>query len=57
VALAVAAGATNREVAGTLFLSQKTIEFHLSSIYRRLGLRSRTELTRLLQDRQDQPAL
>ena len=46
VALRVADGLTNREVAGVLFLSVKTVEHHLSSIYRKLGVRSRTELAR-----------
>jgi DNA-binding CsgD family transcriptional regulator len=46
VALIVAEGATNREAAAQLFLSPKTIEFHLSRIFRKLGLRSRTELAR-----------
>ena len=46
VALRVAEGLTNREVAGVLFLSPKTVEHHLSSIYRKLGVRSRTELAR-----------
>jgi DNA-binding CsgD family transcriptional regulator len=46
VALIVAEGATNREAAAQLFLSPKTIEFHLSHIFRKLGLRSRTELAR-----------
>ena len=44
VALTVATGATNREVAAALFLSPKTIEAHLGRIYSKLGLRSRTEL-------------
>ena len=44
VALAVSNGATNREAAATLFLSVKTVDFHLQNIYRKLGLRSRTEL-------------
>ena len=46
VALAVARGATNREAAAALFLSPKTVEFHLGNIYRKLGVRSRTELVR-----------
>jgi DNA-binding CsgD family transcriptional regulator len=46
IALAVATGASNREVAAKLFLSEKTVEFHLSRIYRKAGVRSRTELTR-----------
>ena len=40
----VAAGRTNREVAAELFLSVKTVEANLSRIYRKLGVRSRTEL-------------
>lgn len=40
----VAAGRTNREVAATLFLSPRTVEHHLRSAYRKLGVRSRTEL-------------
>jgi DNA-binding CsgD family transcriptional regulator len=46
VALVVADGATNKEAAAALFLSPKTIEFHLGNVYRKLGLRSRTELVR-----------
>jgi DNA-binding CsgD family transcriptional regulator len=44
VALIVAGGASNREAAAALFLSPKTIEFHLAGIYRKLGVRTRTEL-------------
>jgi DNA-binding CsgD family transcriptional regulator len=40
----VAAGATNKEAAAALFVSPKTVEAHLGTIYRKLGLRSRTEL-------------
>ena len=47
VAMAVAEGATNKEVAAKLFLSPKTIEFHLGRVYRKLGIHSRTELARL----------
>jgi DNA-binding CsgD family transcriptional regulator len=47
VALQVAKGLTNREVAGALFLSPKTIEFHLTRVYRKLDVRSRAELVRL----------
>ncbi|HZO05945.1 MAG TPA: LuxR C-terminal-related transcriptional regulator, partial [Solirubrobacterales bacterium] len=36
--------ATNREVATALFLSPRTVEHHLRSAYRKLGVRSRTEL-------------
>jgi len=48
IALLVAEGRTNREVGPALFLSTRTVEFHLSRAYRKLGLASRTELTRLL---------
>jgi DNA-binding CsgD family transcriptional regulator len=44
VALAVAKGATNREVGADLFVSVKTVDYHLQNIYRKLNLRSRTEL-------------
>jgi DNA-binding CsgD family transcriptional regulator len=46
VALVVAGGATNAEAAVQLFLSPKTIEYHLSNAYRKLGIRSRAELVR-----------
>ncbi len=44
VARAVAGGATNKQVAARLYLSPKTIEFHLGRVYRKLGIHSRTEL-------------
>jgi len=40
----VAQGATNREAAAQLFVSPKTVEAHLGAIYRKLSVRSRTEL-------------
>ena len=45
VALLVAGGATNREAAASLFVTPKTIEFHLGGIYRKLGIHSRTQLS------------
>jgi DNA-binding CsgD family transcriptional regulator len=48
IALQVAQGRTNREVAAGLFLSAKTIEYHLGSIYRKLGIRRRGELAGVL---------
>jgi DNA-binding CsgD family transcriptional regulator len=48
VALAVAGGSTNREAAAELFLSPKTIEFHLGNVYSKLQIRSRTQLVRLV---------
>ncbi len=47
VALLVAEGKTNREVAAALFLAPKTIEHHLSAIFRKLDIRRRTELARV----------
>jgi len=44
VAALVGRGATNREAAAALFVTPKTIEYHLASVYRKLGVRSRTEL-------------
>lgn len=44
VALQVARGLTNREIAQALFLSPKTVEFHLTRIYRKLDLHARAEL-------------
>ena len=44
VAALVAAGGTNREVADALFVSVHTVEANLKRIYRKLGIRSRTEL-------------
>ncbi|MGH2947717.1 MAG: LuxR C-terminal-related transcriptional regulator, partial [Solirubrobacteraceae bacterium] len=54
VALAIAEGASNREAAAALFLSPKTIEFHLRNIYRKLGIRSRTQLVRAVLTSPDQ---
>ncbi|MFC0429678.1 helix-turn-helix transcriptional regulator [Kutzneria buriramensis] len=48
IALSVAEGRTNREVASALFLSVKTVEYHLGRVYVKLGVRSRVELARLL---------
>jgi len=48
VASLVAEGQTNREVAAALFLTEKTVASHLSHIYAKLGVRSRTELARQL---------
>lgn len=43
-----AAGKTNHDIASGLFISPKTVEVHLSRIYRKLGIRSRAELGRRL---------
>ena len=41
-------GQNNVEVAAALFVSRKTVEAHLTRVYRKLGIRSRTELARIL---------
>jgi DNA-binding CsgD family transcriptional regulator len=48
VAMLVAGGKRNREVAATLFLSEKTVESHLARIYDKLGVRSRAALATIL---------
>jgi DNA-binding CsgD family transcriptional regulator len=48
VAALVADGRTNREVAARLFLAERTVAGHLTRIYAKLGVRSRTELARRL---------
>jgi DNA-binding NarL/FixJ family response regulator len=50
VAALVAQGKKNREVAAQLFTTVSTVEAHLTRIYRKLGIRSRTELARLVAD-------
>ena len=52
VALVVADGATNQEAAAALFLSPRTIDFHLRNVYRKLGLRSRSDLARIVAERE-----
>jgi DNA-binding NarL/FixJ family response regulator len=44
VARLVTAGRTNSQIAAALFVSLKTVEVNLTRIYRKLGIRSRTEL-------------
>ncbi|HST17778.1 MAG TPA: AAA family ATPase [Gaiellaceae bacterium] len=49
VAALVAQGRTNREVASALFLGERTVASHLTHIYAKLGVRSRTDLARKVQ--------
>jgi DNA-binding CsgD family transcriptional regulator len=51
VAELAATGQTTRQIAGALFLSPKTVEGHLTSVFRKLGVSSRTELAPLLAPR------
>jgi DNA-binding NarL/FixJ family response regulator len=48
VARLVADGMKNREISQALLMSVATVEAHLTRIYRKLGIRSRSELTRLV---------
>ena len=52
VAALAAAGLTNREVAASLSISDKTVEAHLARAYRKLGIRSRAELGRRMAPRE-----
>ena len=55
VAAAVQRGASNRDIAADLFLSPKTVEFHLRQIYRKLDIHSRTQLVAALAERDGAP--
>ena len=48
VAGLAAGGETNRDIAQALFVTPKTVEVHLSNAYRKLGIRSRRELSAAL---------
>jgi DNA-binding CsgD family transcriptional regulator len=48
VARAAASGLSTKEIAAALFLSPKTVEFHLGRIFRKLGVRTRAELVRVV---------
>jgi DNA-binding NarL/FixJ family response regulator len=43
---ALQSGGSNREIAGGLFLAEQTVKFHLTNIYRKLGVSTRTEALR-----------
>ena len=47
IASLVASGMTNRQIAAQLYLSPRTIEYHLRKIFTELRLSSRTELVRM----------
>jgi DNA-binding CsgD family transcriptional regulator len=48
IARLVASGHNNVETAAALFVSRKTVEAHLTRVYRKLRVRSRTDLARVM---------
>jgi DNA-binding CsgD family transcriptional regulator len=57
VAARAAAGSSNREIAAELFVSVKTVETNLTSVYRKLGIRSRSQLYARLQESRGEAAV
>jgi DNA-binding NarL/FixJ family response regulator len=48
VALLVAEGLSNKQIADQLFISRHTVESHLKQTFVKLGVRSRVDLTRVI---------
>ena len=49
ILLLVAEGKPNQEIAGDLWITEQTVKYHVSNIYRKLGVANRTEASRWAQ--------